>query len=235
MIGTTDTPIEKSSLEPKVSRKEIDFILENAHDYLATPPTVKDILSAFSGIRPLVKANTADTSKLSRDHTISVSKSGLMTITGGKWTTYRHMAEDLVDHAEMLGGFESIPCVTKQLRIHGFHRNPDKFGELACYGSDAPALKDMLRHYPDWKEKIHPRLTPIIAQVMWAIKYEMARTVDDVLARRTRCLVLDARAALEAAPKVARLMAKELERDDIWIADQIQTFQQLAQGYIFGE
>ncbi len=233
VVGTTDVPIHRPSLEPRPTRQEIEFILENAHDYLDRPPQEADILSVFSGIRPLVGvAPDANTSKLSRDHTLTVSKSGLMTIAGGKWTTYRHMAEDLVNHAEVLAGIDARPCVTQQLRIHGFHRHSEKFGALACYGSDAPALQDVLRSRDSSRAPLHDRLPALAGQVVWALRHEMARTVDDVLARRTRCLLLDARAAIEAAPAVAQIMAEELGRGPAWVAAEVETFTRIAQCYL---
>jgi len=232
IVGTTDVPVEHRDLEPKATDEEIDFILENAHDYLEKPPTRDDILSAFSGIRPLVgEADDGNTAKLSRDHTITVAKSGLMTIAGGKWTTYRHMAEDVVNHAEILADVEPRPCVTEQLRIHGYHRQTDKHGHLSVYGSDAQYILSRQRRHPELARPIHPRLEPTLAQVVWAARNELARTVEDVLARRTRCLLLDAAAASEAAPDVAQLMARELGRDEAWVSGQTAAFQQLAKGY----
>ena len=233
VIGTTDIPILTPSLEPRPTREEIDFILENAHDYLDKPPTVEDVLAVFSGVRPLVKAaDDANTSKLSRDHTITVSKSGLVTIAGGKWTTYRHMAEDLVDHAELLADLAPHKCVTEQLRIHGAHDHASKFGELSDYGSDAPALGDLMRSEPELQARLHDRLPYRAGQVAWAARHEMARTVDDVLARRTRALLLDARAATEAAPAVARLMARERGADEAWQRQQVEAFTEIARGYL---
>jgi glycerol-3-phosphate dehydrogenase len=233
IIGTTDVPVDEPVLEPRPTRDEIDFILENAHDYLDRPPTIDDVLSVFSGVRPLVKAaDDANTSKLSRDHTITVAKSGLVTIAGGKWTTYRHMAEDLINHAELLAELDPHPCVTEQLRIHGFHRHADTFGELSHYGSDAPAMKDLFRSDPRYREPLHERLQARAGQVVWAVRHELARTVDDVLARRTRSLLLDARAAIEAAPAVAALMAEELGRDQAWVDAQIADFTDIALGYL---
>lgn len=235
VVGTTDVPVETPELEPIPTMEEIEFILENAHDYLDRPPTKDDILSVFSGVRPLVKAaDDANTSKLSRDHTITVSKTGLVTIVGGKWTTYRHMAEDLIDHAEILADVGPQPCITKMLRVHGFHKHAEKFGRLCCYGSDAPSIEDLERSTAEMNETIHPHLDITMGQVAWAVRREMARTVDDVLARRTRCLLLDAKAAIEAAPKVAKLMARELGRDHDWIAEQIEDFTSIAQNYTVG-
>jgi len=232
VVGTTDTPIDSIPLEPRPLEEEIEFLLEHARQYLAIDPDRKDVKSVFAGIRPLVSAPDADsTSELSRDHTLHITQSGLMTIAGGKWTTYRKMAEDVVDHAAMLGELELRPCVTKQLSIHGFHQHPEKFGHLAIYGSDAQHIQKMEKD-PALAVKLHPSFTASVAEVLWATRYEMARTVEDFLARRTRCLLFDARAAMEIAPKVAKLMADELERDEAWITQQVEDFRTVAAAYV---
>ncbi len=169
--------------------------------------------------------------RLSRDHTITVAKSGLLTIAGGKWTTYRHMAEDVVNNAEIIADLEPQPCATQQLRIHGHHREADTLGRLRLYGSDALSIEDLERRQPVLARPLHARLDATFAQVAWAVRYEMARSVDDVLARRTRSLLLDARAASEAAPAVAQLMASELGKDERWAEKQFATFRRIAEGY----
>jgi glycerol-3-phosphate dehydrogenase len=195
VVGTTDTPIPASTLEPIPKSEEIDFILETASDYLARRPTRTDIRSVFTGIRPLVKSSdVSNTAALSRDHTIEISSSGLLTIAGGKWTTYRHMAEDAVEHAIVLGQLEDRPCVTRDLRIHDPGRHDDS--------------------------------------TAWFAQYEMARTVEDVLARRTRLLFLDAQAALAKAPHVAGELATTLGRDTAWQSAQIAAFKQTAAHYL---
>jgi glycerol-3-phosphate dehydrogenase len=233
LIGTTDTPVESISLEPVAQDEEVEFILHHAARYLTRDPTRADVLSVFAGLRPLVRGGGAetDTSHLSREHTVLVSKSGLLSIAGGKWTTYRKMAEDAVDHAATLAGLEPRPSVTKKLNIHGFHTAAAKFGDLASYGSDAPAVEQLIASKPDFGERLNPRLTTRAGEVVWAARHEMARTVDDVLARRTRALLLDAYAALEAAPAVARLLAGELGRDEGWQAAQVEEFRGIASGY----
>jgi glycerol-3-phosphate dehydrogenase len=231
VVGTTDNPVEEVSLEPRPTREEVEFILENARRYLEKPPELSDVLSVFSGIRPLVKAGSGEnTAALSRDHTISVSKSGLVTMAGGKWTTYRHMAEDLINTAETLGGLESRRCITKHLNIHGYHQHAHQFGELAHYGSDAVELRRLLQQDGN-DARVHPRLALTRGEVRWAARHEMARTVDDVLSRRSRSLLFDARAASEAAPVVAALLAEEIERPAGWVGEQTETFQALAQNY----
>ena len=231
VVGTTDNPVDEILLEPRPTRAEVDFILENAQRYLEKPPGLADVLSVFSGIRPLVKAGGAEnTAALSRDHTISVSKSGLVTMAGGKWTTYRHMAEDLINTAETLGGLDGRRCITKHLNIHGYHQHADQFGDLAHYGSDAVELRRLLKQDGN-DARVHPRLALTRAEVRWAARYEMARTVDDVLSRRSRSLLFDARAASEAAPTVAALLAEETNRAQEWVEQETRAFQSLAKNY----
>lgn len=233
IVGTTDTPVDDVSLEPVPLADEVAFVLEHAARYLVDDPGPDDVLSTFAGLRPLVGSDDADdTASLSRDHTLQISPSGLVTITGGKWTTYRKMAEDTVDHAAVLAGLEPVPCPTKELQIHGYHPAADRFGSLAVYGADAPELQALAAGDPALAEPLHPRLPALRAEVVWAAREEMARTVDDVLARRTRSLLLDARAAIEVAPDVAALLARELGRDEDWEERQVTSFTALAKGYL---
>jgi glycerol-3-phosphate dehydrogenase len=233
VVGTTDTPVPAATLEPRPLAEEIDFILETASGYLSEPPERSDVLSTFAGIRPLVKAGDAgNTSALSREHTIQISRSGLLTIAGGKWTTYRRMAEDVVNHAATLAGLEERPCLTRELRIHGYHPSAEQFGALADYGADALALAELIEARPELGVVLDTALSIRAVQVSWAVRHEMARTLDDVLARRTRALPLDARAALRMAPAVARLMAAELGRDEAWQRQQLADFAAIAEGYL---
>ena len=233
LVGTTDTPVSEIELEPRPMAEEIDFILETAGHYLEKVPSRLDILSVFTGIRPLVKtADEKNTAALSRDHIIHISDSGLLTVAGGKWTTYRLMAKVCVNYALSLAGLESKPCITEQLNIHGFHKMPEKFGEFALYGSDAPAVQDLVRADPIREERLHPALPARVGEVIWAVRFEAARTVDDFLARRTRSLLLNARAASETAPKVASIMAKELGRSHKWASDQIKSFRKISRIYL---
>lgn len=233
LVGTTETPVSETVLEPRPLSEEIDFILETAGDYLEKIPNREDILSVFTGIRPLVKSgDEKDTATLARDHAIDISNTGLLTIAGGKWTTYRQMAKLCVNHAISLAGLKSMPCVTKELNIHGFHKTPEKFGEYALYGSDAPAIQDLMRADPARKDRLHPELPARVGEVIWAVRFEAARTVDDVLARRTRSLLLNARAAAEIAPKVASLMAKELGHNRKWKKNQIESFRKMSEIYL---
>ena len=233
LVGTTDTPIEQPSYEPRPFEEEIQFVLETAGTYLERPPRREDVLSVFVGIRPLVRAGGADrkTSALSRDHTIHIDPSGLLTIVGGKWTTYRHMAEDTMDHAILLGRLDERPCVTRDLPIHGSTPDADQFGSLGVYGSDAAQIQELMREQPDLARLLHPDLPYVAAEVVWAARSEMARKVEDVLARRTRALFLNAHAVIKAAPEVASLLGRELDRGPEWIDDEIQNFQRLAAQY----
>ncbi len=234
LVGTTDTPIPSASLEPVPLDEEIEFLLVHCARYLTRDPGPEDVLSTFAGIRPLVGVTSDDdeTASISRDHTLHIAPSGLVTIAGGKWTTYRKMAEDTIDQAMLLGDLEDRDSVTKTLQIHGYHQHADQFGSLAEYGSDAPAIEALVRDEPALGERLHPDYDVVGAQVAWAARYESARTVEDVLARRTRLLILDARASMEVAPAVAAILAEELGRDDPWQADQVEAYRTLARGYL---
>jgi len=236
LVGTTDTPIESAGLEPRALPEEVDFILETAGQYLHRAPTRADVRSVFVGIRPLVRSGDAkSTAALSRDHTIHIDASGLLTLTGGKWTTYRNMAEDTVNQAATLARLPDRDCATRTLNIHGFHPNAEKFGAFAFYGADALGLQELIADEPVLGDPLHPSLPCCGAEVVWAARHEMARTVEDVLARRTRALFLNAAAATDMAPRVAELMARELGRDSAWQAAQVEAFRQLASGYRLGE
>lgn len=226
LIGTTDTPIDSTPIEPDAREEEIGFILETARRYLARPPSREDIRSIFTGIRPLVRGDAGTTAALSRDHTITISNSGLLTIAGGKWTTYRKMAQDAVDHAATLAELEERPCATAALRIHGYDTDAERHGDLAVYGSDAPRIMEL-----NEAEALHAGLSISTAQVRWAAREEMARTVEDILARRTRALFLNVRAAVEAAPRVAALLAEELGRDADWQIQQVIEFTTIAKHF----
>lgn len=233
LVGTTDTPIPEATLEPSPMEEEIEFILRTAGEYLHKAPTRSDVLSVFTGIRPLVKASGAgNTAALSRDHTIQIDESGLLNITGGKWTTYRHMAEDCVNHAALLAKLPERECTTKRLKIHGFMELPQGPRELSFYGSDAPVIRELMRSRPELAEALADDLPYVCAEVVWAVHHEMARTVDDVLSRRTRALFLNARAAINAAPKVASLMAAELNQTPEWEALQLNHFLEVASHFL---
>ncbi|MDH3205525.1 MAG: glycerol-3-phosphate dehydrogenase/oxidase [Gemmatimonadota bacterium] len=234
LVGTTDTPVDNVSLEPRPTEEEIEFLLVHTARYLTRDPGPEDILSTFAGIRPLVgvASENEETASVSRDHTLHIAPSGLVTIAGGKWTTYRKMAEDTIDQAALIADLADRDCVTKSLQLHGYHKHTESFGPLAAYGSDAPKLQALVRDDARHAERLHPDHEVIAAQVVWAVRHEAARTVEDVLARRTRMLLLDARASIDMAPRVASLLAEELVRDEAWQRDQVSTYTDLARGYL---
>jgi glycerol-3-phosphate dehydrogenase len=232
VVGTTDTPIDEPVLEPVAMEQEIEFILQTASLYLTRKPTRADVLSVFAGIRPLVRMKDAgNTAALSRDHTIRIENSGLVTICGGKWTTYRHMAEDCVNQAATLARLPEKECVTHHLNIHGFHTNTHRFGVAQGYGSDAAGILALTESDSALAERLHAALPYTSAEVIWAARHEMARSVEDVLARRTRALFLNARAAIEMAPRVAELLGTELKRDAAWKKSQVESFRETAVHY----
>ncbi len=230
LVGTTDTALKVAPLEPVPMAEEIEFILTTAGQYLEKSPTESDVLSMFAGIRPLVKSGDGNnTAALSRDHTIHIDHSGLITIAGGKWTTYRNMAQDCVDQAATLGRLDEKECVTKRLNIHGFHSHASKFGPLEVYGSDAPEILRLAKNDPALAQQLHADLPYIQAQVLWAVREEMARSVEDVLSRRLRALPLNARAAWSMAEPVAECLAEELGRSPAWKDDQLAAFRRLCE------
>lgn len=234
IVGTTDTPVSEAIMEPRALKEEKEFIMAHATKYLSKSPSASDVRSIFCGLRPLVKnANTSNTSKLSRDHTILISPSRLLTVTGGKWTTYRRMAQDVINQAERVAGLDSRPCPTAHFPIHGWTRQPDTQTHLQIYGTDAPAIRDLITRMPSLARLLHPDLPFQEAEVLWHVRNEMARTVEDVLARRLRMLLLHARASKDAASRVAEIMAEELKRDIKWITTQVTEYQHFADGYVF--
>lgn len=236
LVGTTDTPIAVPSYEPRPLEQEIQFVLETAGRYLRKTPRREDILSAFAGVRPLVKASGAAvraTSTISREHTIGIDSSGLLTIAGGKWTTYRRMAADVVDEAIKLGRLHQAACVTKDLRLHG--GDAIAAGALAVYGSDAAHIQALAAREPELARQLDAELPYTGAEVVWAARSEMARTLDDVLARRLRALPLNARAAMRMAPETAKLLARETGRDETWVEEQLRSFGDLAAQYSLGD
>ena len=235
LVGTTDEPVDRVSDEPRAKASERDFLLDHITRYLHRTPTAAEILSVWSGQRPLVRnEDVSETAAISREHTILVSKSKLVTILGGKWTTYRRMAEDVVNRAAPLAGLKDAPSKTADLHLHGWTEtgvNGDSWRKV--YGSDWSEIEELSAEFPEWAEPIHPRLPFIKAEVVWAARYEMARTVEDVLARRTRALFLDARACQESAPAVASLLAQVFGRDAEWITRQVAEFHKIVTGYIW--
>ena len=238
IVGTTDTPLDNISLEPRALEEEINFLLNTSAKYLKKDPTRKDVKSVFAGLRPLAVSPDSpnETKEISRNHQISVSQSGLVIITGGKWTTYRKMGEDAIDKAILVGGLEDKKSVTMNMPIHGYVKNFDSAEPLHYYGSDKEHIQNhILDKNPELIKKLHPNLPYIEAEVVWSTRNEMAISVEDILARRTRSLFLDAKASVEAAPKVAHIMRKELKKSRKWEKEQIKEFTELAQNYILSE
>jgi glycerol-3-phosphate dehydrogenase len=232
IVGTTDTPVTDIEIDPMPLKEEIDFILQNIDRYLSRDPGEKDVLSVFAGLRPLVSpGKNSDTADISREHMILVSRSGLVTIAGGKWTTYRKMSEEAVDQAIVNGHLNFQPSVSETLQIHGYHNHAQNFGALACYGSDAHQIENMIQAEPELGNFIF-KDSIISAEVVWAVENEMARTVEDFLSRRRRALLLDAKAAVDAAPLVARLMAKKMKKGKKWQKEQVEVFTNKAKKYL---
>jgi len=234
VVGTTDTPVEEASLEPRALEEEIDFILSTAAKYLKKDPKREDVLSIFAGLRPLAapQDDKSETKEISRGHKLIVSESGLVTMTGGKWTTYRKMGEDIIDKAAMIAGLDERKCVTKNMPIHGYVANVDFKEHMYVYGSEQVELQKLINRNPELGKQLHPRLPYTKAEVVWTARNEMARNLDDVLARRVRALYLDARASIEMAPEAARLIANELGYDDNWIKNQVEEYTAMAKEYI---
>lgn len=233
LVGTTDTPINDVSLEPQAQEAEIGFLLETASQYLQRSPVVADVLSVFTGIRPLVKGDkSARTASLSRDHVIRTSPSGLTTITGGKWTTVRKMAQDCVDRVIATTGLQAGPCMTENLQLHGFpSENPNPKSNRSFYGADLRHISQLELDLNLDRKPLHPSLSIRHVDVVWSVRFEMALTIEDVLARRSRCLFLNSEATLEIAPLVGKIMADELGEDDVWVENQLEEFRTLATRY----
>ena len=232
IVGTTDTPISESTLEPAPEEDEIQFLLETAADYMERTPKREELLGWFTGIRPLVKGDkSARTASLSRDHVIRISDSGLVTIAGGKWTTVRKMAEDCVDRSVEKFGLDVGPCKTETLKLRGATTTSLGAGSRAAYGTDLAGIERLECERPELAVPLSDAFDITGAQVVWAIREEMAHTVEDFLARRTRVLFLNVDAALKMAPAVAKLMADELDQDEAWCDAQIEEFQVVAKHY----
>ena len=234
LIGTTDTFVDNYPLEPIPLESEITFLLEHAARYLTKDPVRADVKSVFAGLRPLVKSgdNKDDTASISRDHTITISKSGLITICGGKWTTYRKMAEDTIEQAITQGNLAATKSITDTLQIRGYHNHADNYGALSKYGSDANKIEELLAEEDEYRELLHPNYKIVIGEIIWSIRQEKARNIEDFLVRRTQLLLLDAKASIEAAPAVAKIMAKELGQNRRWQKNQVQQFIGLAKNYL---
>lgn len=233
LVGTTDTPLNEHSLEPKPLNEEIEFILTTAGKYLTKQPSRNDVLAAFAGLRPLAAPgkDTDSTKEISRSHKLIISTSGLITITGGKWTTYRRMAMDVVDKAIELGKLNAKKCITQDVKIHGYTAGMQT-GDLGLYGADAVGINALIKARPELDVRLDPDFKYLKAEVVWMVKNEMARTIEDVLSRRMRLLFLDAKGALALAPAVARVMAGELGKEEQWVEEQVETFAKLVKQYL---
>jgi len=235
VLGTTDTPLTTPEIEPLALDEEVDFILDQAGQYLDMKPARADVLSVFAGLRPLAAPTHSDSKKtkeISRSHKIYKSESGLLTITGGKWTTYREMAEEIVDMAVSMGNLLPKPCATMNLKLHGYSENSDDSTWSYVYGSDAEMINALMKEDKENATLLHRDYSFTVAHVIWAVREEMAESLEDVLARRVRVLFLDAKAAIEMAPNVASIMAKELKRPKEWEEHQVIDFTKLAKRYL---
>lgn len=234
ILGTTDVIKETSSLEPEATDEEIDFILETAGRFLSKKPTRKDVKSVFAGLRPLAapKNENESTKEISRGHKIHTSMSGLITIIGGKWTTYRQMGEDVIDTMEHGKSIPKTHSTTEHLRLYGYQENVDFNNPLYFYGSDTDKIEALGTTDCSMNNWISEELKIKKAQVVWAFRYEMARTVEDVLARRTRALFLNAKESIRIAPKVAEILAQEYKYDTDWEQRQVEQFTKVAEKYL---
>ncbi|MVW80004.1 glycerol-3-phosphate dehydrogenase/oxidase [Bordetella sp. 02P26C-1] len=233
IVGTTDTPRDDLPMDPRAGDAEIDFILKTAGRYLSRRPTRADVTSVWAGLRPLVKATgAASTKSLSREHTILVSQHGLVTVTGGKWTTYRKMAQDVIDTAIQNQLLPQAHCRTADLALHGApkdaaksaiaHGTPDSY-----YGTDL----ETLRALPGLDHVLVKASCLTEAHVRYAARHELAHSVEDVLARRNRALFLDSEAAILAAPEVARILGEELSLGAEWQRATLADFEKTAAHY----
>ena len=231
IVGTTDTQIEKSNIEPIPLDEEIKFILKNAGSYMKSAPTFKDIKSVFAGLRPLAapENNEKASKEISRHHKVTVSTSGLVSILGGKWTTYRKMAEDTVNTARSVAGLQERECITHNLTIHGYDYSSNWENPIHFYGTDIEKIENLCS---EGNSSISEKFFISKNQIIWSIRNEMAMTLEDVMARRTRCLFLDARESLKIAPKVLEIMAKEMKKKVDWIKNESANFEKVAKNYI---
>jgi glycerol-3-phosphate dehydrogenase len=233
VVGTTDTPINIIDLEPVALDQEIDFILDTARKYLLKPFSRKDILCIYAGLRPLA-ANPGKpmaTKEISRRHKIILSPSGLLTVTGGKWTTYRLMAEETINKAINAGILIRKKCITSDLKLNSLRPglDPDRF---KIYGNGSAEIEKIIMEDPVLGEPIDNRLPYTRAEIIWISRNEMAVTVEDMLARRTRALFLNARASLGIAPEVAGLMAQEMGYKSEWSKVQVANYKKMVVNYL---
>ncbi|MFW5758608.1 MAG: glycerol-3-phosphate dehydrogenase/oxidase, partial [Bacteroidota bacterium] len=234
VVGTTDTPMDKPAIEPVALEEEIRFILETAGKYLVKAPKRTDVLSIFAGLRPLAapKEDGSKTKEISRSHKIVVSESQLFTMIGGKWTTFRKMAEDMVAKVEKVKNWDKTHSKTRKFKIHGYKTDIDLNDPMYVYGTDKEKILDLARSEAGMDQMISESLPLMKAQVVWAVREEMARTTEDVLARRIRCLFLDARESIRIAASVTSVIAKELRRSKEWEEQQVKSFTNMAEKYL---
>ncbi|OHX65654.1 glycerol-3-phosphate dehydrogenase/oxidase [Flammeovirga pacifica] len=232
VVGTTDTPMDEVSSEPIALEEEIEFILKTAKKYLHKEPKREDVKAVFAGLRPLMKSTDQDTKKISRSHKIVKSLSGLITVVGGKWTTYRQMAEDVVDFMEKKNEDIGVKCITRDVLLHGYKKGVDRLDVRSVYGNDLHKIEELIAEKPELGKPIHEKLPYRWAEVHWGVINEQARTVEDILSRRTRSLLFDAKSSLEAAPEVAVYISDLLEKEEGWVDNQIDEFKALVDNYL---
>lgn len=222
LVGTTDIPVKQTSLEPVASNQEINFILETLHQYLNKEVTRSDIKSVYAGLRPLAAARNKSPKEISRGHRIMISASELYSIIGGKWTTYRKMGEDIINKIEQKSHFQQTKGITANLKL-----NNDLIKEIHKSVINLPQS--------DRNDVISSAYNLCSSSIKNFIHHEMAFTVDDVLSRRTRILLLDAEEAIRITQKVAEVMAAELGHDDEWVNNQVKAFKAIAKNYLINE
>lgn len=233
VVGTTDTPIDHIDLEPKALQMEIDFILETAGRFLTKAPRQEDILSVFAGLRPLAanKGKNNSTKEISRRHKITVSASGLISVLGGKWTIYREMAEDTINRAIQVAGLQKRICNTRDLQIGESNSNEGN-KRFTIYGNHADEIEKLIDEKPELAEKLHPDLPYTVAEIHWICRNEMPVHLEDILSRRTRSLLLNAKASAEISEKVALIMAQELNYSNDWIESELDAYWKLLDNYL---
>ncbi len=232
LAGTTDIPVQKPESSPTPTADEVNFLLTHLEEYLVEKPTNGDVKSIFAGIRPLLaNSRQARTSSLSRNHAVFTSEESLVSVAGGKWTTYRQMAEDAVHQVAAIAGLEQRRCVTKGLPLSGSDTSADGT-EADDFGFNASKLGLLEAESTDLKKQIHPNLPYKKSNIVHAVRNEMALTLEDALSRRTRSLLLNTQASLECAPAIAAIMASELDRDQSWIQALIKTYSLVARNYL---
>ena len=231
VVGTTDTHVKKASEEPKALNEEIDFILKNAGKYMSVKPKRDDIKSVFAGLRPLAAtSNKQSTKEVSRSHKIDISPSGLISVLGGKWTTYRKIAEDALNTAISINKLKKKKCKTERTKLFGFKRNVSWSDPMHVYGSMKKKVESLggVNDNKSLSKKFYVSNNII----EWSIIHEMALTVEDILARRTRCVFLDSKESKRISPVVAQKMADVLGEDDKWIDAELKKFNKLIKNYI---